>query len=198
MYNRESLALSDLPQEEASAAPVEQTAAAEKEHELDAEQSRQWDENHQKIMQCIHRYMQSNYGTPTITFIAEKVGLSRLTVRRHMQNFHEQPNFKEHTAMYKLMATSVLRQLYSQCMYGNVKASRLYMELMGVIQTGRTTVNNNFVGGWKEEQLKLNEVEITEELIDNLKPEYKTKIESLLKEAISGNPLPKNEKTLND
>ncbi len=190
MY-RESLAM------ETGEAPVEAASQPEKEHELDAEQSRQWEENHQKIMQCIHSYMQSNYGTPTITYISGKVGLSRLTVRRHLQNFYEQPNFKEHTAMYKLLATSVLRQLYSQCMYGNVKASRLYMELMGVIQTGRNTINNNFIGGWKE-QMKVNDVEITEELIDSLKPEYKEKMEALLKEAISGNPSAKNKKALND
>lgn len=169
----------------------------EAERELDAEQSRQWEENHRKITECIHSNMQTKYGTPTVTYIAEKTSLSRPTVRKHLQCFYEQPDFKQHTAIYKLMSTSVLRLLYSQSMYGNVKAARLYMELMGIIKTGRTVVNNNFAGGWKE-QLNVNGIELTEELLDSLNPEYKEKIESILKEAVSGNPLPKNEKQLSD
>lgn len=165
-------------------------------HEMDAEQSRQWDENHKAIMDCIHKYMQSNFQTPTIAYVAEKTGLSRPTVRKHIRNFSTQPNFEDHTAIYKFMTTSILRQLYSQAMYGEVRAARLYLELMGVIKNNQV-VNNNFIM-CKQPTLKLDAVEINEEFIENLSPTVRTKLEDVLKEGIdemkaNGFPSPKNE-----
>jgi hypothetical protein len=143
-------------------------AALEPAQELDSQQSHQWEENHLKIIDCVHKYMQSNYRTPSITFISESTGISRPTVSKHMRSFTAQPDFTEHAAIYKLMVTDILRQLYSQSIYGSVKAARLYMEVMGILKSGMV-VNQNFLNG-SQDKLKINEVAVTQEVIDKLEP----------------------------
>lgn len=115
-------------------------------HELDKEQQHQWDENHKIIMECIHDYMRRHDGVPTLRYIAEQTGLNRKTISKHLNGFMQMPDFKEHTGIYKMMASNVLGHLYSLAMLGEVKAARLYMQLIGIINNN-TIVENNFLTG---------------------------------------------------
>jgi hypothetical protein len=146
----------------------------------DAEQKRQWEENHKAIMECMHSYMQSNYKVPTVTFIAEKTGLSRNTVAKHMQNFTAIDAFDEHVAMFKLLSTSVLRSLYSNSMYGNISAARLYMQLMGVLKGG-TLVENNFLSNALNPK-ELTPEEKSQKFLDGLTPSLKATLQDIIKE----------------
>ena len=91
-----------------------------------------------------------------------------------MRSFTAQPDFTEHAAIYKLMVTDILRQLYSQSIYGSVKAARLYMEVMGVLKSGMV-VNQNFLNA-SQDKLKINEVAITQEVINKLEPATQERI----------------------
>ena len=95
--------------------------------------------------------------------------------------------------MFKLMAGNVMRQLYSNSMYGEVKAAKLYMQLLGVLRNNGK-VENNFLTG-QQDQLMLREIPLTEELLDNLTPQQRDKIEEVLKEA-GANPSSSSENRL--
>ena len=148
--------------------------------ELDSEQSRQWEENHLKIIDCIRKHMQSKYRTPTVTVIAQETGLSRPTIRKHMREFATEPDFREHANLYKMLTTDVLRLLYAQVTYGNMRAARLYLEIMGVLKYN-AVVNNNFLYSAPATTPTVNEMEITQELIDSLNDASRDTIVDIIK-----------------
>ena len=146
--------------------------------ERDTEQTRQWEENHQVIMKYIKEYMRDERKVPTIMNISKKTNLTRATIYKHLQGFSADPEFAAHTSMFKIMVTDVLRQLYIQTTYGEVKAARLYMEIMGVLKTGKT-VNNSFINN-QHNHLKINNILLTEEVLQSLNTEQLQQIEGIL------------------
>lgn len=153
--------------------------SSDKPQELDSEQNRVWEENHKKIMECIQEHLSDKRTTPTISHIAETTNLSRVTVSKHIQNIYHAPEYTDHMAIHNFMASGVFEKLAVQAMHGSVSAARLYMQLLGIIKTERTQVNNTLIYG--EKKLKIEDVELTEELINNLDPQYRYKIAELLK-----------------
>src|SRR5581483_9681031 len=85
---------------------------------------------------------------------------------------------KEYTRKYNLMITEILNQVCSQALYGNVKASRLFMELMGLLKTNQV-VNNNFINR-QNNIVQLNNIQLTDELIKNLNPDQVEQIERII------------------
>lgn len=153
--------------------------SSEKTNVLDTEQNRVWEENHKKIMECIQEHLRLNETMPTASQISEMTHLSRVTVHKHIQNIYHTPEYTDHMAIHNFMASGVFEKLAVQAMRGSVSAARLYMQLLGIIKTERTQVNNTLIYG--EKKLKIEGIELTEELINNLDPQYRYKIAELLK-----------------
>jgi hypothetical protein len=161
--------------------------------ELDAEQGRQWEKNHKKIVDYINLHLMTSKDFPTVGSIAECTKLSRVTVRKHIRDFYTMPESKDQVHLYRFMATNIMKKLYIEATCGRVRSARLFMELIGFIKTGQMEVNNNFIG--MNQTLKVNDIELTEELLQSMSKENKDKLVELLKEAKDGNPLRKIENT---
>jgi hypothetical protein len=150
--------------------------------ELNAEQSRVWEQNHKAIMACIRPYICANGRTPTSTYIAEQTGISRQTVRRHIRDFAMQPHYREHTGMFKYMTTDLLAHLYAQAIRGDVRATRLYMELVGVLKHNEL-VEDSFLNE-RPKLLQFDGVDLTQELFDDLGPVLQDKLSDAIRECL--------------
>jgi hypothetical protein len=143
---------------------------------LDKEQSLNWEKNHKKILAYVREYMRMENQTPTVADIADKTGISRPTVYKHLQSFSSTAEFAGHASIFKVMVTDVVRLLYRQCCNGNIHAARLYLETMGVLKTGKT-VNNNFIN---RNSLKVNDIELNEDVLQTLNEEQLKQIEEIV------------------
>jgi|GEM_PF-1752026 len=158
--------------------------------ELDKEQSRHWEKNHKAILAYVRDYMRDSKATPTVAEIASWTGLTRATVYKHLQGFSATTEFAGHASIFKIMVSDVVRQLYYQSTCGHIPASRLYLEIMGVLKTGKT-VNNNFIN--PQNNLKINNVELTEEVLQGLGAEQLKQIEDILTKGKIQEPVAKPE-----
>ena len=144
----------------------------------DEERNHTWGENHKAIITFVESYMQKERAMPTVTAIAQNTGLGRTTVYKHLQSLTGHPAVKEHNNMFKLLATEVLRKVCSEALYGNLKAAKLYMEIMGVLKTSQT-VTNNFITD-TQNYVQINGIVFNDELVDGLSLEQLTEIEKIV------------------
>ena len=117
---------------------------------------------------------------PTKTEIATKTVLSRQTIHKHLKDFATHPLYAEQMLQFKIMADRVMAKVLKIAVLGegNVKAARLYFELLGYLggQSGlNTTINtqNNYI--------QINGTVFSQESIKHLKPEQLNQIENLIK-----------------
>jgi len=160
----------------------EKPASAKSESE--SQQNRIWEKNHKKITEYINFHLTSSKDFPTISTIAECTKISRATVRKHIEDFYTLLESKDMVNMYRFMAGNVMRKLYSEATCGRIRSARLFMELTGFIKTPSTQVNN-IIG--INQTLKVNDIELTEELLQKMNQQQKDKLADLLKEARGGN-----------
>jgi hypothetical protein len=146
--------------------------------DLEDERDRVWEKNHKKITECIRDALRVKKGMPSISYIVQGTGLNRKTVRKHVQEFSTTHAFKEHSGKYKLMVGEIMDTLCSLALSNNIKAARLYMELMGMLKTSQV-VNHNFINK-QTNYVQVNGIEITEEIIKALSPEELKQIEHIL------------------
>lgn len=144
----------------------------------DEERNHTWGENHKAIISFVENYMQKERAMPTVTAIAQNTGLARPTVYKHLQGLTGHPAVKEHNNMFKLMISEVLRKVCSEALYGNLKAAKLYMEIMGVLKTSQT-VTNNFITD-TQNYVQINGIVFNNDLVEGLNLEQLTEIEKIV------------------
>ncbi len=133
-----------------------------------------WEENHKKITECIRTVLKEKGTMPSISFIVSDTQLNYRTVKKHLAEFSTAPAFKEEVGKYRLMVCAVLNKLSCYAIQGDMKAARLFLELMGMIKT-----NKNFVNG-QDNYVEVNSVKITDEVINNLNHTEKVMIENVI------------------
>jgi predicted transcriptional regulator len=139
-----------------------------------------WEENHDKIVACI-RQLNSFSGRPTISRIARDTGLTRATIYKHLNEFQTHQVFKGSTKVHRLMMSELMTHLCGSALCGDVKAARLYFEVMGVIKTGKN-VNTNILNQ-NSNAITVNGNVFTEEMVHNLSPENLSELEKFVKAA---------------
>jgi hypothetical protein len=145
------------------------------------ERERLWEENHKKVAGCIAKCLKSKEGLPTINRIAELTGLCRRTISRHIREFDTAPSFREQRMKYVFMISEIMNTLCGMALRQDVRAARLYMELMGMLKTDRV-VNNNFINERQTSHVQLNGIDLSEEMISNLSEQEKKQIVAILME----------------
>ena len=138
-----------------------------------------WENNHLKITEAITILMEDIGKMPTKNMIADKVGLSRQTISKHLKEYASHPLYAEEMLKFKFMADRVLAKVYKIAVKdnGDVKAARLYFEVLGYLgnQSGiNTTINtqNNY--------LQINQTKLNQETIRLLTPSQLNQIEAVL------------------
>lgn len=117
----------------------------------------------------------------TKNLIAIESGLSRQTVHKHLDGFVDHPLYTSQLQQFKFMADRVLAKVIKQAAQGDIKAARLYFDVIGHLSGSSTkntlirTQNNN---------IQINGTIISQETIKYLNPDQLNVIEGILKASL--------------
>jgi len=91
-----------------------------------------WERNRLSIVSAITRLMRQNERIPTKNEIAEHTGLGRTTIYKHMKALGEDTSIEDELQQFNALASQVLASLGTMALAGDIKATRLSLELMGI------------------------------------------------------------------
>lgn len=136
-----------------------------------------WEFNHHTIMWAISTLTKENCNFPPVNLIAEKTGLSRTTIYKHIDSFKEHRSYKGQKEAVELMADKILWQMYSLANDGDVKAARLFLEVAGKL--GRSGGLQNVKN--QNNYIQINSTVLNQQILQQLSPEQLNSIEGILK-----------------
>ncbi|HTA83257.1 MAG TPA: hypothetical protein VK783_10000 [Bacteroidia bacterium] len=139
-----------------------------------------WEENNDKITQAVHYLLRKEMKT-SITNIARITKLSRPTIYQHFKRDAINPANSASGKISRFMMDEVITRICRMAVYGDLKASRLYLELMGAINAKGTVVNTNIVQGMNA--VTVNGHTLTDEMIQGLSKENLSQLEEFIKAA---------------
>lgn len=145
-----------------------------------------WESNHYAITISISKHIEEYGKMPTKNTIAYDSGLSRQTVHKHLKEFTEHPFYAAQLRQFKFMADRVLAKVIKQAALGDMKAARLYFEVIGNLNG--QLMNNNTLIKTQNNNIQINGTVISQEIIKYLNPEQLNTIESILKTVLE-NPV---------
>ncbi|WP_295649161.1 hypothetical protein [uncultured Mucilaginibacter sp.] len=140
-----------------------------------------WESNHNAITSAIGKAM-AEYGCmPTFNIIAEKTGLSRQTVHKHLKDYRNHPHYATSIEQFQFMAAKVLAKVYTFAVNGDIRAAKLYFHIVGNFngQPGNGTLiqqQNNYI--------QINGTVLSQESVKQLNPEQLAQIEGIIKLAL--------------
>jgi hypothetical protein len=140
-----------------------------------------WEGNHLLITNAIASFMEDYGFMPTKNRIAEKTGLSRATIYKHLKDFTIHPQYLIEVEQFRYMTSKVLAQVFKFALTGDIRAAKLYFEIVGnpMIQPGNNThiqQQNNYI--------QINGTVLSQERIRQLTPEQLAQIEVVIKLAL--------------
>jgi hypothetical protein len=135
-----------------------------------------WECNHTLISNAVARLMEKNGLMPTKIAIAEETGLSRQTVIKHFAAYKRHPDFIAQTEQFKFMTPQVLANVFRFAKNGDMRAARLYFEIVGAANNrqANTVVNeqNNYI--------QINNTILSQENLKQLTAEQLNQIENII------------------
>ena len=135
-----------------------------------------WEINHQRITVAISKLMQENGYMPSKTALASETGLSRQTINKHFKEYKANPEYVSEMEQFKFMASKVIAKIFKFAVNGDVRAARLYLEMVGAINKRQvnTVVNeqNNYI--------QINNTILSQENLKRLSAEQLNQIENII------------------
>jgi len=135
-----------------------------------------WEHNHFLISRAISKLMREHGTMPPKSAIAEETGLSRQTIARHFKEYKAHPEYIAEMDQFKFMAPKLLANGFNFAVSGDVRAARLYFEMVGAVnkQQANTVVNeqNNYI--------QINNTILSQENLRQLSAEQLNQIESII------------------
>lgn len=141
-----------------------------------------WELNHIKIIQEITSCIEQYGRMPTKLELASLVGLSRQTLHKHLKEYKDNPLYNQHMDQFQFMSQKLLAKMFQFAITGDVKAGRLYFDMIG--QMGGHVIKN------QTNYIQVNNLVISEERLKALGPEQIIRIEEILAEAESSKANP--------
>jgi hypothetical protein len=163
---------------------VEQLKGAEREDFLNkielilhaSTKNQLWEYNHQAITEAISKLIRQLGAMPPKNAIAEVTGLSRQTIAKHLKEYKTQPECVAEMEQFKFMTTKLLASVFKFASSGDMRAARLYFEMVGAInkQPANTVVNrqNNYI--------QINNTILRQENLQQLSAEQLNQIENII------------------
>jgi len=139
-----------------------------------------WENNHNQITWAISTLMQEYGRMPTKTEIATETELSRQTVYKHLKEYTMHPLYIQQIEQFRFMTAKVLARVFQYAVTGDVRAAKLYFEVMGNL-TGHTSINTLIQN--QKNYIQINGTVLCQETIKQLNPEQLNIIEGILKTA---------------
>jgi DNA-binding transcriptional regulator YhcF (GntR family) len=90
-----------------------------------------WQRNHRLIAEATRRLIRQNDCVPTKVEIAEEAGLNINTVYKHLEEFDREGLLADTMEQVRLMAAHIVGKVLSRAMAGDMKASKLSLQVMG-------------------------------------------------------------------
>jgi hypothetical protein len=131
-----------------------------------------WESNHLAILQEVTSFIEENGRMPLIIELVDRVGLSRQTLTKHMKEYKSHPLYEVHMDQYRMMSERLLAKMFQFAMMGNVKAGRLFFDMVGGGRGVRNQTN----------YIQVNNLVISEERLRELSPDQLGRIETILTE----------------
>lgn len=134
-----------------------------------------WEYNQLVISKAVADFM-GRYGVmPTAKAIAEQTGISRQTVAKHIKEYRRHPEFLAEMEQFKFMGHNILAKVFKFASDGDMRAARLYFEMIGALdKRGSNVVNeqNNYI--------QINNTILSQENLKQLSQEQLAQIESIV------------------
>ena len=108
--------------------------------EVEQDKNKTWETNHTVITRAMAKLVRQNERMPSKAEIAEETGLSRQTIHKHLKQFGHESLVVEQLEQLNFMSSKVLAKIMELSMDGDIRAARLALEIMGIINPSR---NNN-------------------------------------------------------
>jgi hypothetical protein len=135
-----------------------------------------WEHNHFAIGRAITKLIGQYGSMPTKFMIARETGLSRQTVAKHLTEYKTHPQYLAEIEQFKFMTPEILAGVCKLARNGDVKAARLYFEIVGAIhkQQSNTVINeqNNYI--------QINNTILSQENLKQLSKEQLNQIEHII------------------
>ncbi len=135
-----------------------------------------WDYNHIVISSAITKFMCQHGVMPTKNAIAEETGLSRQTVAKHFKEYKTHPEFIAQMEQFKFMAPKILANVFKFASSGDMRAARLYFEMVGAINKQQT----NTVVNEQKNYIQINNTILSQENLKQLSAEQLNQIENII------------------
>lgn len=140
-----------------------------------------WEYNHCQITIAISTMMQEYGRMPSKKELAEKTGLSRPTLDKHLKEYTNNPLYIQEVEQFRFMTSKVLAKVFSFAVNGDIRACKLYLEFMG--NTNGQPSNNTLIQN-QNNYIQINGRVLSQETIKHLNPEQLNSIETILKTAL--------------
>lgn len=136
-----------------------------------------WEYNHALINSAVSKYMAGNGLMPAKSVIARQTGLSRQTVAKHFAAYKQQPEYTAQMEQFKFMAPNVLANVFKYALNGDMRAARLYFQMVGAThaQPAGTVINgqNNYI--------QINNTKLSQQNLEQLSAEQLSQIENIIR-----------------
>ncbi len=143
-----------------------------------------WENNHYLITASISKLIEEHGKMPTKNLIANDTGLSRQTIHKHLKSYNEHPLYDEQTKQFKFIFDRVLAKVIKLAIQGNIKAARLYFDVMGNISKVQLQTTHHTLIQSQNNYIQINETVLNQESIKYLNSEQLNTIESILRSAV--------------
>lgn len=141
-----------------------------------------WEYNHLQITEAISNFMQQYGVMPAKSYIADATGLSRQTVAKHVAAYKTNAEFAGQTEQFKFMAPQVLAHVFKFALTGDMRAARLYFDMIGAKapNAALTNTHNNYI--------QINNTILSQENLTRLTTDQLNQIEGIIKGGIISSP----------
>jgi len=132
-----------------------------------------WENNHRKIIQETSNFINEYGRMPLKIDLAQRVGLSRQTLNKHLKEYKNHSLYKDHFESFSLMTEKLMSKMFQFALRGDVKAARLYFDIL----------SRNEAGNYMKSQtnyIQVNNLIISEENLKELSQDQLEKIEEIL------------------
>jgi hypothetical protein len=136
-----------------------------------------WEYNHALINRHMAEYVERNGIMPAKSYLARKTGLSRATITKHFREYKQHPEYTDQMEQFHFMAPNVLAGVYKSALTGNVRAARLYFDMIGANakQPAGTVINE------QKNYIQVNNTILSQENLEQLSKEQLNEIENIIR-----------------
>lgn len=140
-----------------------------------------WETNQIVITSHIASLIQQHGYMPTKNTLAEKTGLSRQTIHKHLKEYKSHPQYLMEMEQHRFMASKVLAMVCRLALNGDIKAAKLFLETIG---NNTNQPSNNTLINQQNNYIQINGTVLSQESVRQLSPEQLAQIESVIKFAL--------------